>query len=1019
MGDATRVEEHLDTCGTCFALVAELARADPDDSDPTRMLSVTDAPPDHEDDGEAEQTRLAPVGPLTPPPSEPGSASHPPTQLGRYTILHRLGVGAMGVVYAAVDRELGRRVALKLIEATGADAVERGARLLREAQALARLTHPHVVTIYDAGRVDGQVFVSMELVTGSTVGEWLRAQKRTWPEILELFLQAASGLAAAHAAGIIHRDFKPSNVLVDEQSRARVVDFGLARAFGPVADDSPTVIRATPKSPGDEVSGVLGRSGSELSESGYIAGTPAYMAPEQHDGLGDARIDQFAFCVTLYEALFGRRPFVGADASKLYARLMTGVPPDIPLHSTVPDWLARIILRGLSRNPEHRFASMDGLLAEVSAAQRRRVVWRRIAIAGGGASIVGVMVATAIAHEQSHPCEDADEQLVGIWDETSTATMKAAIEASGAPYGAQGWTTAHAAVDRWATSWTDAASQLCRARAAGDSSAQVVRRDACLRDRLLELRALTEFWNAPDPSVVEHLVDGARWLGPVAQCEDPPLLAVPELLDPRIRAQAQQVREVLGRARASAATAAFARGLPLAKQAVELTQGLGDAHPLGGEAQLVLAELLIGSGQTEAGGRAIDLALNSSIAGGDPQLLIRAATAAARFAANGGHQPAQVLQLAAIGRAALERGAGRPSHQAAQLVADLDLVEAMGHRLAGQHAAASAVLTHALEIRVAALGDRDLGVAEVLVALGQSATAARSFDAGLDFQRRALAVREDLLGPSHPLVAVSCASVAAALVSVARIAEAREFASRALAIRERAFGEDQPQIADSLGQLGSIEAELGHIDLALASHRRALAIREKSPDIVALTTTLNLLAATLVTLGRWDEADGVLRRALDVGAAMPGPLRTEVATSHFHLGRTAHARGDFTRAAAELTLALDTRRALLGESDLTVAVTSTWLARVQRDAGQLDAALQAAQAALATLDVHADPDTWASARLVVADVLWARGDSSTALAGVADAIAILRGDPPAPAAAAMLEAWRNARDDGDGIAIDP
>lgn len=1054
MIDAAQVEEHLDGCGVCFSLVAELARADPDESDPTRMLTLHDDDHDRahadehpatsgagsevrlwglgrladpgEDDDEGERTLLGPLMPAEPkgpPPRTPTAppVAAPPTQLGRYTILHRLGAGAMGVVYAAVDRELGRRVALKLIEATGPDAIERGARLLREAQALARLAHPHVVTVFDAGRVDGQVFVSMELVTGVTLREWLHLDDpsagppRAWREILAVFRQAGAGLAAAHAAGIIHRDFKPSNVLVDEQGRARVVDFGLARALDPVRDDAQTVIRALPIDPSGTGSGVLARSGAELSRSDVAAGTPAYMAPEQYDGLGDARIDQFGFCVALYEALFGRRPFEGRTAEQLLARINTAVPPEIPRPSDVPDWLARIVVRGLSRDPDRRFAGMGALLDAIEAGERRGARGRRIAIGAAGVAAVAMITAAVIVHERPHPCDDARAELAGIWDEPARAILAAKIAAVGAPFGADAWTQAQRHVERWSDAWVEATTAVCR-RHADQPDLAVRDQSACLEQRRTQLRALTESWAVADRSVVEHLVDGAQWLAPVEACVGAAPRWDPELFDPGRRVALRRIEEALVAVRAAAATGAHLRGVPLGQATLALTVELGEQHAAVGEAHLVLGEQLLDAGRTDEGNAHIDAALQSSITRDDPAMLRDAAAAAARGAVAARRDPTQVLQLVAIGRAALGRTADDDA------AATLDLAEAAAQVAAGQAEAASVALGTALERRIAARGESDLRVAEILDALGAASVAARRLDDALAHQRRALAIREDLLGAAHPRVAASCAAVAAVLVAHGRADEARAFAERALSIQERAFGAQDPRVADALSQLGAIEAELGHIDLALASHRRALAIREQSADVPELARALNLLGSTLVTLGRWDEADAVLHRALELGTTGIGARPLEVATTRFLLGRTAHGRGDFARAILAFTAAFESRRML--DEGTTAAITQVWLARAQRDSGDLEHAQASARAALARLDPPLDPDAWAHARLVVADVLWAQGETGAAVAGVTEAIDLLRASAISPpSAVAMLEAWRTARSAPEAtpepITIDP
>ena len=282
-----------------------------------------------------------------------------PVYIGRYRVVERLGSGAMGVVYSAVDERLGRKLAIKLLhDSFNGDPTGR-ARLLREAQAMARLRHENVVLVYDVGTHgdgDEQVFIAMELAPGRTLDQWQSGAPRGPEEILARYLQAGRALAAAHRAGVLHRDFKPENVLVDAAGRVRVLDFGLARALaGPAEGD-----------PADSLSEPLTRTGS-------ILGTPAYMAPEQLRGEPtDARADQFSFCVALYEALYGERPF--GNVPRFAAIEVTHVPKD----SRVPGHLRRALLRGLADAKEDRHADMDALLA----ALRPAVASRRGLLAG-------------------------------------------------------------------------------------------------------------------------------------------------------------------------------------------------------------------------------------------------------------------------------------------------------------------------------------------------------------------------------------------------------------------------------------------------------------------------------------------------------------------------------------------------------------------------------------------------------------------------------------------------------------
>ena len=256
----------------------------------------------------------------------------------------------MGIVYLARDPELGRHIAIKLLAASVSEA-----RLVREARALARLAHPNVVTVYDVGTFGGRSFVAMELLEGITVKAWLHAQPRPWREVLEVFLHAGRGLAAAHTAGLIHRDFKPENVMIARDGRVRVLDFGLA------SDVSTKEISAGHELPEHW-------EDLELTASGMMLGTPAYMSPEQLRAQEtDERTDQFSFCVSLWEALYGMRPFGGRTLRELARSVMAAALPQPPRETPVPAWLHRIVARGLMVDRDARYPTMNALLAAVDA----------------------------------------------------------------------------------------------------------------------------------------------------------------------------------------------------------------------------------------------------------------------------------------------------------------------------------------------------------------------------------------------------------------------------------------------------------------------------------------------------------------------------------------------------------------------------------------------------------------------------------------------------------------------------
>jgi formylglycine-generating enzyme required for sulfatase activity len=287
-------------------------------------------------------------------------------RIGRYVIIEKVGTGAMGVVYGAYDPELDRKIALKLLKPGQGLKDTAKARLLREAKAIARLAHPNVVAVHDVGVLDDQVFLAMEFIAGGTIKSWLDDKPRTWRQVLEVFIAAGRGLVAAHAAGLVHRDFKPDNVLLDKEGRPRVVDFGIARqAAGSDADDDDA------QAPGaDDPAATLRESTSgniapllTLTKTGTLVGTPAYMAPEQFLGeRGDERSDQFSFCVALYEALYGVRPFAGNDFLSISVNVTTEQLRPLPKDRDVPAWIRRLVLRGLKADPAARWESMAALI---------------------------------------------------------------------------------------------------------------------------------------------------------------------------------------------------------------------------------------------------------------------------------------------------------------------------------------------------------------------------------------------------------------------------------------------------------------------------------------------------------------------------------------------------------------------------------------------------------------------------------------------------------------------------------
>jgi serine/threonine protein kinase len=291
-----------------------------------------------------------------------------PARIARYLVLRRLGQGGMGVVYSAYDSDLDRKLAIKVVRDRPGQPSLGSTRVLQEAQAMARISHPNVVHVYEVGRDTasplGQVFIAMEFVPGVSLTRWQEQHGKTasFTTIMQLYLQAAAGLEAAHSSGLIHRDFKPDNVLIDQDGRVRVVDFGLARAL-----DGPQVRDSGFMSPVSQ-SG----SGERLTQLGEVLGTPGYMAPEQVLGEeADARSDQFSFCVALYEALYKRLPFASDTFEQFASAVVTGKLSPVVAGKTadleIPLVIEEALRRGLSRDPAARFPSMKALIAALSA----------------------------------------------------------------------------------------------------------------------------------------------------------------------------------------------------------------------------------------------------------------------------------------------------------------------------------------------------------------------------------------------------------------------------------------------------------------------------------------------------------------------------------------------------------------------------------------------------------------------------------------------------------------------------
>jgi tetratricopeptide (TPR) repeat protein/predicted Ser/Thr protein kinase len=849
-----------------------------DASGPTRLDMATDA---------RTLPGAAPAPPLTASPELERGAT-----IGRYLVIERLGAGGMGVVYAAYDPELDRKVAVKLLRSEVAGDPELGrARLIREAQAMAKLAHPNVVAVHDVGTFGDQVFVAMEFVQGRTLADWQGAEDRGWRETLDMFLQAGRGLIAAHAAGIVHRDFKPDNVLIGADGRPRVTDFGLARVAA--EQDLPAPGAATPSASSDVV----------LTQAGAVMGTPAFMAPEQHLGLlADPRSDQFAFCVALWQGLYDQLPFAGDTLAELALAVTAGELAPLP-RNNVPAWLRVALLRGLAVDPAARWPTIDALLVALahdpSRARRRRLVWL-----GAFALLLGLgLGAWQLQARQTAACAASGAAVSAVWNSGARESVRAALLATGEPYAADTWTGVEGRLDAWSDAWRAAQVRACEVRDELSGPRLV-----CLGDRLRHLRSLVGLLAAADRQIAAQAVRAAASLPSLTVCDDPSWLAAtvkpPE--DEQVRARVEDERERLSQAAAQLQGGHYDEGEALAAAALEAAEAL-DYAPLQAEALHQVGEAHERQGDYAAAATRLEAAYNLSARTGHDEIAARTTIALTRVAGKRLAQHAAGLvwaQVAAVIVARLGEGDGLLT---ADLRSDIGLVlDARGDSTAGIERA-----REALAIREAKLGLDHPDVATSLHNLGVA-----SFNLGLseqagDYFARALTIRRAVLGEEHPDVATSYNGLGNSHNVRGQIAEAIALYRKALAIREKALPADHPDIASTLSNLSVSLTYLRDYEPALVLQRRALAIRERAhaadhPDIAASWNNLGLIYSALE---RHAEARTHYQEALHRWERSLGPNHPALAFALLGIGKSHLARDDAEAALAPLERALALRTA--------------------------------------------------------------------------------------------------------------
>ncbi|TSC32339.1 serine/threonine-protein kinase [Corallococcus sp. Z5C101001] len=790
-------------------------------------------------------------------------------QVGRYVVLGLLGEGGMGRVHAAYDPELDRKVALKLLnlQRLREDSLTQARqRLEREARTMARLSHPHVAGLYDVGEYQGQLYLVMEFLEGGTLRRWLAENPRSTKEILALFIQAADGLAATHALGIVHRDFKPDNVLLTRDGQVRITDFGLANATSALGAES---------HPPDS-----SQAADFLTDTGALLGTPAYGSPEQLRGeRGDARSDQFAFCVALYEALNGQRPFEGTTREELLEQMARqAVRPE---RASVPAWLRAVIRRGLSEAPSRRFPSMAELRARLV---RVPVAWRRTTATAllGGALVGGLLLMLDPWLEPRALCQGSERHLMGVWDEATREATHRAFLATRAPDAEASFQAVSVALERWTSDWTREHQQACEAtRVFGEQSEQVLGlRMACLDQRLGELSRLTTALQGADSRTVERGFGLGASLGGVARCADVRSLqeAVAPPEQPAVREEVKAVRAELARATAEQLAGHTSEALKVALPARE--RALATRYrPLEAEAHLLCGKLQEDANAFEDARASLVQASLAAEAGRHLSVLARTLYAQAWLHGYDLGRPKEAWPFLLRAQAVAET-LRDPEFDALLEHARAELLEEEG-----RFAEAEPLLLKALA-RATAGGDA-LARAELNVRLGILARHQGRLLEAKRWQEEAVRLHEQLHGPEHRDTAKALLNLAGTLAHTGELTRAEGLLLRALVLLRRSLGEEHLAVARALSNLAIIYFEWGHGPQARQAAEASVAVARKvvGPDSDVLVGLESNRLGVLGELGERERELEQARRGLAHRERVYGASHPDVALDAHEVGR--------------------------------------------------------------------------------------------------------------------------------------
>jgi tetratricopeptide (TPR) repeat protein len=932
-------------------------------------------------------------------------------EVGRFRLLQRIGEGGMGTVYAAYDAHLDRKIAIKLILPGWIDSTEGRERTLREARALARLSHPNVVHVYEVGEIEDQLFVAMEFLAGPTLRKWIDENRaRSWQEVIPVFRQAGEGLAAAHLEGIVHRDFKPHNAMLGADGRVRVLDFGLARLAASEGPPSPALADA------DAVA-VEGQIDVAITISGTLIGTPAYMAPEQLEGRAvDARSDQFGFCVALYEALYGRRPFAGEKLADLIDAVTHGRIADAPSGSAVPAWLRRVVVRGLSSDPAQRFESMRALLDALAddPTLRRRRWWAAAGLVGllGG----GAFGLTQAIENDANICAGAQDKLDGVWDEQRRAEVEAAFLGTQLSYASDTWTRVEPVIDRYTEQWVADRTAACQATQDGEQSSELLDlRMACYDRQLVSVRELLDVLVQADATVVENATTAVASLPELELCADVELLLaeIPPPQDPEVAERVAVLEERLAEALSLEQLGKYEDGLTVVDPIV------AEAEVLGHEPSLARALLRQGGLRGRAGdlegaqasiercyGLALGLNMTCEAANAafglvdligrrigrpeDGRRWLMHAEPLVRACGNDEFrvwldlQHGNVLEFAGDYERALELYE-RAWAEAERLKMDnpsaISALDNAGNALGylGKWDQARSYIERGLELRKAALGPKHPSIGNSLNNLGMILDGQGKPAEARDHYERALAIFESTVGPDHQLTGNVLSNLAKVTNLLGEYEQARMYLERALEVSKKASGPEHPSVGMLHYNLGLLEADIGELERAEESYARALAIFEArfGPEHQFVAHPLVSSARIALAQGDYEKARMHGERAVKIRELALGPEHPDVAAALHVMGELETRERNYERARALHERGLAIHTAASGQDHNSTAGSWMFLGELAEAQGDLGEAREWFERAVGYGTQHPD-DTQllAKARFALARATWEQEQSS-------------------------------------------